>query len=186
MLEDKLEKSNDEVRYHETNPYGPKNSKAFYVNMICENEEVNNDGVDDMKYITKRVKCPLLTEKEKADGWRYVLPNPIMDKTTRKKRRIRINCSYAQVPEHLWSRLRPRYIKTNDLDNLKITHYTVTDRIYYYYIEATPVDQDIIELANLTKNESRDLDRMKTLIQKIESYNIDGWVLIRAKRFLRK
>lgn len=128
----------------------------------------------------KRVKLTPLSEKEKAEGWRRVLPNvTVIDKKTGRTNRQHLSVKLCELPEHLWERMKPVY--DNKLN--KDIHYIVNDKCYRYKVQITPEDNLMRELYNYLLENEYTLDReyVEEVCEKLDSKGHYGWLMLRAK-----
>lgn len=137
------------------------------------------EQVGSNKYIVQ-----MLTQNDYAEGWRQIVPSSkkyykkIINtegetsfKSYLNSYRMKINL--AQLPEYLWHRMQ--YVDENTK--------SVNNGIYSYLIEATNVDEEIIELANILKNPplSKFKERVQELLTILKDNDVYGWLIIRAK-----
>jgi hypothetical protein len=140
----------------------------------------NNDDVIEKKLITVQ----MLTQNDYADGWRQVVPraksyskrfvdnegNEII-KYYSNVYKMKVNL--AQLPEYLWHRMQ--YSEGNNK--------VVNNGYHYYTVEASAVDDEIRELANILKNPSQPelKEKVYELLNILKDNDVYGWVVIRAK-----
>ena len=148
-------------------------------------DKINIDG-----FVEKKISY--LKDEEMSEGWRLVLPNFIMRKAKqnesvnnveRKYRRYwrfhKFSVHMGQLPYHLMHRVRSVY--TDD----KQKGYYVRDKIYEYNIYMTDVDKEIVRLAKVLHKPCPRKNVVKELVNKINSAGVkDGWVLLKANKFL--
>jgi hypothetical protein len=121
-----------------------------------------------------------LSQNELAQGWQLVVPRVKRIKKEQKDElgnatvkvssniyRSKINL--AQLPLHLWCRL--------NRNNNKIV-----DKSHHYFVEATPVDDDIITLVNILKQPYSEqyTTRVHSILETLKENDIYGWAIIRA------
>jgi hypothetical protein len=178
MSETKMENGPNPGTFKVKVPQVEIHNREFDGNPLC----VKNSATEVSSYET--VKIRPLSENDKAQRWRQVLP---------KRRKIGEN-KYGQskyntkfltmplirLPEHLWSKLQFRFT-SNDFDEKNLY---VRDNIYEYDVSKTPYDDDVRELLALTKLYSPNLDRVREIVERLEEGEQYGWVLIRAKKLL--
>lgn len=131
-----------------------------------------------------------LTQQELADGWQLVVPrvrreqyvvtNTTTNKTfTQYKKNYKLfRINMAQLPEHLWCKMRPIY------EEGILSHYIAKDGMYLYIVNTTPVDKEIRELYSYITSEnlnSGDLDRINELRSILSDNNVKGWLTIRNR-----
>lgn len=152
-------------------------NREFDGNPLC----VKNSTAEATSY--KTVKVRSLSENDKAQGWRHVLPKRKKigeDKYGNPKHNLHfLTMPLIRLPEHLWSKLQHR-ITSNGLDEKNLY---VGDNIYQYKVPKTPYDDDVKELLELTKSHSN-LDKIREIVERLEEGEQYGWVLIRAKSLL--
>jgi hypothetical protein len=129
----------------------------------------------------EEVEIKPVSQEEMAEGWQAVLPrlnsgNPIHHWSV----------TLAQLPPHLWSKYRIEY------EGNKAFCPVIKHNIYYYSINKTSHDDNLILLyKELAKGLCSDNNVIKELLSKLEfnadatKSNISGWLLIRAKKFLK-
>ena len=146
-------------------------------------EKVTIDG-----FVEKKIRQ--LNDEEMADGWRLVLPNYILrnakkDNNSDKKynrywKFHKFSVHLGQVPYHLMFKVRQ--VRN---DEGKSVGYYVRDRIYEYRVSMSEVDKEILTLAKILHRPCPNKDRVRKLTKLIQSKDInDGWVLLKANRFL--
>ncbi len=131
---------------------------------------------------------PMITQNELADGWLMSHPSTrCYFKTTTneagEKVNTRVNHSYhfkvnlAQLPENLWHKM----------NFLNYHSYYVTDGLYSFTVENTPVDDEIRELYNLTNKIKcqEHKEKVQELLTLLKDNDIYGWVVIRARNMYR-
>lgn len=150
----------------------------------------------------KEMKIDILSEDEKMENWRRVLPkNLIRNKTIVKngdnvnvKKRIKtvaiMKINLTQLPNYLFKRLKPIY-KLFDSKNKsqlsKISHYYVRDNIYKYIVVPSDVDSCIFELKKIIEFKKYDKERLSLLLEIIGSSNIQkGWIYKKGIKMLKK
>ncbi len=137
---------------------------------------------------TKVLTVQMLTQNDYADGWQQVVPRA---KTYTKKfvdsegnqqvkqlsNAYRMKVNLAQLPEYLWNRMQ--YYNENTK--------TVNNGYHYYIVEATNVDSEIRELANILKQTALPefKERVHELLTILKDNDVYGWVVIRAKTMYR-
>jgi hypothetical protein len=139
----------------------------------------------------KEVRIDKLSENEKLEGWRRVLPNFVVreEEIFRNKNNIKVrkkirhlstlHINLSQVPNHLWKK-----IKTNYKENNIISYYT-RDKIYKYYIKTTAVDDKIKKLHHLLKFSKVNKKLLKSLLNDIKKENISkGWIILKGEDIL--
>jgi len=121
------------------------------------------------------------TQNEFAEGWQPILPrlnsgNPIHHWSV----------TLAQLPPYLWSKYRIEY------EGNKPYNPIIKNNIYYYSVNKTSHDNNLILLyKELAKGIYSDNKIIEDLLLKLEvnedssSSNISGWLIIRAKKFLK-
>jgi hypothetical protein len=125
--------------------------------------------------IENLVECKPLNQEEYSEGWQLNLPvanafNPIHHWSV----------TLAQLPPHLWKKYRREY------DGGKAYFPVIKDNIYYYSINESKYDADLkllyVELMN-----GRDANKkvIKDILKKIDG-QVNGWLTIRAKKFLKQ
>ena len=113
-----------------------------------------------------------LTQDEIADGWQLNLPGD-------KFPVHHWSLTLAQLPPHLWKKLRVDYKDGKDFIPI------IKDNIYHYSINSTKYDTDLKLLySELSKGLNANLEKIKELLEKCD--NINGWLIIRAKKFIKK
>jgi len=154
-------------------------NREFDGNPLC----VKNSSTEATSFKTIKVKP--LSETEKAQGWRLVLPKRKKigeDKYGNPKHNSHmLTMPLIRLPEHLWSKLQFRF--TSEGFDEKNLH--VKDNIYEYVVPKTPYDDDVRELLKLTKSYSPNLDRIREIVERLEEGEQYGWVLLRAKSLLQ-
>lgn len=127
-----------------------------------------------------------------ADGWRLVLPKRNMvkvvkgrgnDKVETFENKILTNeVVISQLPPHLFRNL-PEKVSDGVLDGE-----VMFDKFYKFVIRATPHDSLMRELYNmlLVKYPSvEEKSKMKDIVDILESNEIDGWLVFRAKNVIK-
>ena len=132
----------------------------------------------------KLITVQMLTQNDYADGWRQVVPRAKsyskrfvdnegneMIKYYSNVYKMKVNL--AQLPEYLWHRMQ-----YSEGDNK-----VVNNGYHYYIVEASAVDDEIRELANILRNpfQTKLRDRVHELLNILKDNDIYGWVVIRAK-----
>ena len=137
---------------------------------------------DGMEY--KLITVQMLTQNDYAEGWHQVVPRA----KTYSKRFVdnesneiikyysnvyKMKINLAQLPEYLWHRMQ--YFDENSK--------TVNNGYHYYIVEATCVDDEIRELANILKNHAQPelKERVHELLNILKDNDVYGWVIIKAK-----
>jgi len=167
------------------NSVNKKKNGSFRVKVPIVNNFIHQDNTyslltceyEPVGYVYHEVN--MLTQNEYADNWQLVVPpkrNYIkhyeengVKKRILKSNLFKINLNLAQLPNHLWHRIN---YKNN-----------VSDGMYLYHIESTPVDNYIRELVNIL-NRSYDIkytNRVKQLLNELRENDIFGWIVIKAK-----
>ena len=140
---------------------------------------LRDDGME-----RKMLTVQMLTQNDYADGWRQVVPRA---KTFSKKfvdnegneiikyysNVYRMKINLAQLPEYLWNRMQ--YSEGNNK--------VVNNGYHYYTVEATCVDDEIHELANILKSPAQAEFKAKVheLLNILKDNDVYGWVVIKAK-----
>ena len=146
-------------------------------------EKIGIDG-----FVERKIRQ--LNDEEMADGWRLVLPNYILrkakndNKSNKKYNRYwkfhKFSVHFGMVPYHLMFKVRQ---VRNDEGNL--IGYYVRDKIYEYKVSMSEVDKEILTLAKILNNPCPNKNKVERLTKLIQSKGInDGWVLLKAKKFL--
>jgi hypothetical protein len=136
------------------------------------------------QFETRTLTVQMLTQNDYADGWRQVVPRAktfvkkFVDTENNQQIRhytnaYRMKVNLAQLPEYLWHRMQ-YYNETTK---------TVNNGYHYYIVEATNVDDEIRELANILKNPAQveHKERVHELLTILKDNDVYGWVVIRAK-----
>lgn len=118
-----------------------------------------------------------LNQNDYAEGWRMVLPN--VHKTST---RHHFNVSLANLPPHLWSKIRY---------DVKCNYLPIMDNIYQYTVKKHDSDEDLFELYHLVNNPDPNynwdkLDLVQELYNSLQKENVKGWIMTRAKSLLSK
>jgi hypothetical protein len=137
---------------------------------------------------TRTYTVQMLTQNDYADGWRQVVPRSksfikkFVDSEGNQQMRhysnaYRMKINLAQLPEYLWHRMQ--YYNENTK--------TVNNGYHYYIVEASSVDDEIIELANILKESPKAeyKERVHELLTILKDNDVYGWVVIRAKSMYR-
>jgi len=134
-----------------------------------------------------------LSQPEIADGWRLVLPKRTKKSLTKKNNEdvnIRktnesfFKINLAQLPPHLFKRLKSIYIEGHFL------HYIVRDNCYVYIVNSTPVDSEIKNLFKyyqlyergftlFTDEENKEI---KNSLFNVNKLDIKGWIVMKSNR----
>ncbi len=122
----------------------------------------------------------MLSQNEYANGWRQVVPKKRvyikrfkddngMEHSKISSNVFRMNVNLAQLPHHLWTRIRHN-------------RSYVSDGMYNYNVERTDVDNEIRELAHYTTvpYNSANRERVNSLLSTMKENDVYGWVTIRA------
>ena len=122
----------------------------------------------------------MLSQNEYANGWRQVVPQKrvyikrFKDENGMEHSKIssnvfRMNVNLAQLPHHLWHRMRNN------------SSY-ISEGMYSYSVERTDIDSDIRELVQYTTQpyNSANRDRVLSLIDTMKENDIYGWATIKA------
>lgn len=120
----------------------------------------------------------MLSQNEYANGWRQVVPKKrtyvkrFKDENNMEHSKIssnvfRMNVNLAQLPYHLWNRL-------------KHNSSYVSEGMYNYHVEKTQVDDDIRELASYTHANYGKKSRVQSLLNTMKENDIFGWVTIKT------
>jgi len=145
-------------------------------------EDVNNFGQAFTKTGEKEVVCKPLTQEDYANGWQTVLPRPRRGRKGVHGSSQPVHhwsVSLAQLPPHLWSKSRLDY----DEDG-KAFYPVIKDNIYHYTVTPSEHDSSLKQLnEELEKGFKADRVVVKQLVDKLDSVN--GWLMIRARRFLK-
>ena len=177
-----------------SNKYSVKKSstpRTFFHNLpYVERVSAVRDKKDKISvdgFVERKVKY--LNDEEMADGWRLVLPNYILRnarKDNNMKRKYnrywkfhKFDVHLGQVPYHLMFKVRQVYNEEN------MVGYYVRDKIYEYNVSSSDVDKEIKILAKVLHHPCPNRQRVKKLVEKITSGGVkDGWVLLKANKFL--
>jgi|SaaInlStandDraft_5_1057022.scaffolds.fasta_scaffold04426_8 hypothetical protein len=135
-----------------------------------------------------------LTQYQIGAGWRQVLPKACkyiinkdndMDICKVKSNRSFFKINMAELPLHLFKRLRPVYKRGN------LSHYEVTERCYTYLVQLSLVDKEIRELQQFLCNydngdyqKQEYLNYCRNLLQTIKNNNINGWIVFKSHYIL--
>ena len=111
-----------------------------------------------------------LTQDELADGWKQKVPKKKKNNTIHH-----FSIKLEELPSHLWKKLK--YDKTNNFYNVK-------DGVYEYSIVKTELDNDIYKLYTLVLSDNLDKTLVRELYDKLESQDINGWLMIHAKKLI--
>ncbi len=130
----------------------------------------------------------MLTQNDYAEGWQQVVPNvktytkTFKDDEGNEQTRIgsnifRMKVNIAQLPPHLWNRMR----------YLNESHWTVRNGMHYYLVEATAVDNEIRRLVHLTSfpKEEEFRKEVMDLLNVLKENDVYGWVVIKAKNLYK-
>jgi hypothetical protein len=141
---------------------------------------------EEVDYATYTVQ--MLTQNDYADGWQQIVPRvktyskTFKDEEGNEQTRIgtniyRMKVNLAQLPEHLWHRMK----------YLNETHWTVRNGMHYYLVEATPVDKQIRRLVHLSSFPRMDelKEEVMELLNVLKENDVYGWVVIRAKNLYK-
>ncbi len=122
----------------------------------------------------------MLSQNEYANGWRQVVPKKRvyikrfkddngMEHSKISSNVFRMNVNLAQLPYHLWNRMRHN------------SSY-VSEGMYNYNVERTDVDSDIRELAHYTTipYNIAHRERVFSLLNTMKENDIFGWATIKA------
>lgn len=124
---------------------------------------------------------PMLSQNEYANGWRQVVQKKrfffkrfkddnMMEHSKLCTNAFRLNVNLAQLPLHLWPRIKTR--QNNSI---------VSEGIYQYIIEHTDVDNEIKELVSHINQPYRtSRERVNALLSMMKDNDIYGWVTIKA------
>jgi len=123
-----------------------------------------------------KLKLKPLSEKDKADGWRLVLPTYI-----KKYNNLLISINLAQLPEHLWSNIKNKYNKDGS-----VCQYFVRDKCFKYYINISPVDSQIKELYKEINSTDYNYNKINYLLNILKENEINGWLVLRASSILEQ
>ncbi len=166
---------------------------SFRVNVpIAKNEEYCVfPKYSEIKEYQQRV-VPMITMNELADGWHQIVPQAknyiktFQDENQLKTRKVsniyRLKVNLAQLPPYLWHRMQHYYYNGDATNN-----FTVRNGMYYYMVEATNVDEEIRELANILKqaHDIKHKQRVYELLNILKDNDIYGWVVIKAKNMYK-
>jgi hypothetical protein len=125
---------------------------------------------------SEEVVCKPLTQDDYANGWQAVLPH------TSKHSKHPIHhwsVTLAQLPPHLWSKYRI------DVDEDGNKFYPVIrDGIYHYTVTETEHDGILVALLQeLQRDHKANKEKVREYVKKLDGVN--GWLIIRAKKFLK-
>jgi hypothetical protein len=133
---------------------------------------------------TKVYTVQMLTQNDYADGWQQVVPRAkkyVKKFTDTEGNQLvrnfsnayRMKVNLAQLPEYLWHKMHFYDENTK----------TVNNGYHYYIVEATNVDDEIHELANILKYPvlPEFKERVHELLTILKDNDVYGWVVIRAK-----
>jgi len=122
---------------------------------------------------SEEVICKPLNQDEISEGWIQVLPN---------KQRSPVyhwSVTLSQLPPHLWDKYKVGY------NEGKKYYPIIKDGIYNYSVNQTKHDETLIKLyKELTKGYHADLSVIKTYLSELD--NVNGWLVTRAKKFLKQ
>jgi len=170
-----------------------KYSKSGNFLMKLPYAESSQKDIDDVNSFLlkgyKEFKIKPLTDEELMDNWRLVLPNRLLIKNENSDGKINIkktnmfhifHVNMSQLPYHLMKKIKPVY------QNKILSHYKVTDKIYKYRVIPSDIDNEILYLAKMMNGYKYDLDKMLEYVLAMEELNLNGWVLKKAKKILKK
>jgi hypothetical protein len=127
------------------------------------------------------VVCKPLTQEDYSNGWQSVLPRP---RKGRKENTLaqpihHWSVTLAQLPPHLWRKLRTEY----DEDG-KPFHPVIKDNIYHYSVSASEHDKNLHLLnEELVKGCKADKAIVKDLVNKLDGLN--SWLVLRGRRYCK-
>lgn len=122
----------------------------------------------------KSVVCKPLSQKDYADDWQSVLPNPC------KKQPIHhFSVTLANLPPHLWVDILENYEETSQL----FTKTKFKDNIYHYTVSESDSDDVLVKLYYELKKYNPDKILVKNYLDELGD-DSSGWLVIRAKKFL--
>ena len=121
-----------------------------------------------------------LSQNDLASGWQLVVPrikyytklNENESGFKKYSNIYRSKINMAQLPPHLWSKVRYQYN-----GNIK-----VSDKSHYYYVEKTNVDSELYELNTILQKpyEVKNTDKVIELLNVLKDNDIYGWLVIKA------
>ena len=132
-----------------------------------------------------------LSQQELAEGWRLVLPKRIKknnnnneDINIRKTNKSFFKINLAQLPPHLFNRLKSIYREGGFL------HYIVHDNCYVYIVNPTQVDNEIKNLfkycqlydSGFTLFTDEENKEIKNSLFNVNELDIKGWVVMKSNR----
>ena len=136
-----------------------------------------------------------LSQHELAGGWRLVLPKRKMvtvtmknkdgnEETVRKFNDSYFKINFAQLPYHLFSRIRKCY------KGVQFTHYQARDKCYVYLVQPTPVDDEIRTLADYCYKvdyvvpylKEEEKEEVRRCLEVVNEKEIKGWVVMKSNR----
>jgi hypothetical protein len=127
------------------------------------------------------VVCKPLTQEDYSNGWQTVLPRP---RKGRKENTLaqpihHWSVTLAQLPPHLWRKLRTEYNEDG-----KPFHPVIKDNIYHYSVSASEHDKNLHLLnEELVKECKADKAIVKDLVNKLDGLN--SWLVLRGRRYCK-
>jgi hypothetical protein len=165
--------------------------KSFDVNFPIQKKcTCDTISVRELNLEYKKITVTPLSQTELASDWSLVLPRKKNTKIIVEKNGhnfiknmnnlIYFKINLSKLPNELWCKLKPVYE-----ENI-LSYYIVKDRIFYYIVNSTVVDRDIIELREIiNSNWYNKKDRIIELLHSLEDNEINGWIVIKAKKLIR-
>jgi len=123
---------------------------------------------------TKTIVCKPLTQKDYADGWQPVLPNP-----SKRNPIHHFSVTLANLPPHLWVDLLKDYEKSSKL----LSKNKFKDNIYYYTVSESENDEVLVQLYYELQKRNPDSVLVKNYLEQLGD-ETSGWLVMRAKKFL--
>ena len=157
--------------------------------------DVEIEYFDDGKIKNQTHTVSPLSQQEIANGWRLVLPKKKMINVTRKNESgeevtIRktnesfFKINLAQLPSHLFSKLKNVY------RGGQFSQYITKDNCYVYIVNPTPVDNEIRTLlkycllhdSGLSTYTDEEKENIRNSLSLVNESEIKGWVVTKSNR----
>jgi flagellar basal body rod protein FlgG len=165
------------------------NSNSFM--RIDETDTYSLFPKDYVKVDTVQHTVPMLSQNEYAHRWNQVLPRKRVyikqfkndkneDVAKISSNVYRMNVNLAQLPYHLWSRMRR-------IKNQTSTHnYRVNDNIYQYIVEPSNVDDEIRTLVCILNQQHNVAyyEQIRNILTVLKDNDVYGWPVIKAHMYL--
>lgn len=116
-----------------------------------------------------------LTQDELADGWKLILPTKRGYSTVHH-----FSVYLSQLPSYLWPKVN------FNTRNTESNYYNkIHDKIYEYSVKKSKHDNDVLRLYRELNKVSPNKQLIDYLYHSLEVNHVKGWLMIRARNFVK-